>query len=178
MDRRIKRTRNAVFNAVLELIIEKDTCKITVLELCKKADINKSTFYLHYKSMDDCVQSCLQMIMDEVVEFSKRINYNDIRNNPEKGVAIFLDDIEKRLDFLTKLKSSHNCANAIRMLKENLVNRIAKSNGFTIENNYYEISMITFGVAGCIDAVMGPLPVFKKDELLKVICSMIQAHSN
>ena len=44
MDRRIKRTRTAVFNAVLDLMVEKDTSKITVLELCKRADINKSTF--------------------------------------------------------------------------------------------------------------------------------------
>lgn len=49
MDRRIRRTRTAVFNAVLDLMVEKDTSKITVLELCKRADINKSTFYLHYK---------------------------------------------------------------------------------------------------------------------------------
>ena len=63
MDRRIKRTRTAVFNAVLDLMVEKDTSKITVLELCKRADINKSTFYLHYKSMDDCLQNCFQIIM-------------------------------------------------------------------------------------------------------------------
>ena len=61
MDRRIKRTRTAVFNAVLDLMVEKDTSKITVLEPCKRADINKSTFYLHYKSMDDCLQNCFQI---------------------------------------------------------------------------------------------------------------------
>lgn len=176
MDRRIKRTRNAVFNAVLDLMVEKDTSKITVLELCKKADINKSTFYLHYKSMDDCLHSCFQTVMDELLEFSKCVNYYDIRLNPEKAVAFFLDNVEKRLDFLTKLKSSNNGPSAIRMLKENLVKYIAESNGFTIENNYYEISMITFAVAGCIDAVVEPLPVFKKDELSKVICSMLQSH--
>ena len=44
MDRRIKRTRTAVFNAVLDLMVEKDTSKITVLELCKRADINKAHF--------------------------------------------------------------------------------------------------------------------------------------
>ena len=51
MDRRVKRTKAAVFNAMIALMIEKETDKITVLELCKKADINKSTFYLHFKSM-------------------------------------------------------------------------------------------------------------------------------
>ena len=46
MDRRIKRTRTAVFNAVLDLMVEKDTSKITVLELCKRADINLSLIHI------------------------------------------------------------------------------------------------------------------------------------
>ena len=71
MDRRIRRTRTAVFNAVLDLMVEKDTSKITVLELCKRADINKSTFYLHYKSMEDCLQSCFQIIMNGIIDISK-----------------------------------------------------------------------------------------------------------
>ncbi|MCH5321175.1 MAG: TetR/AcrR family transcriptional regulator [Eubacterium sp.] len=178
MDRRIKRTRNAVFNAVLDLMLEKDTNKITVLELCKKADINKSTFYLHYKSMDDCLHSCFQTIMDEILEFSKCVNYNDIRLNPEKSVAFLLDEVEKKIDYLSKFKSSSNCAFAVKLLKQNLVKYIAENNGFTIENNYYEVSMITFAVSGCIDVVIEPLPLFKKEELSKVICSMLQSHSN
>lgn len=177
MDRRIKRTRNAVFNAMLDLMVEKDTSKITVLELCKKADINKSTFYLHYKSLDDCLHSCFQTVMDEIVELSKRINYDDIRLNPENSVAFLLDEVEEKIDYLSKFKSSSNCAGAAKILKESLVKHIAENNGFTIENNYYEISMITFAVAGCIDVIIEPLPVFNKDELSKVICSMLQSNS-
>ena len=158
MDRRIKRTRTAVFNAVLDLMVEKDTSKITVLELCKRADINKSTFYLHYKSMDDCLQNCFQIIMNGIINISKKIDYNEIKHNP-----------------LSKFKSSSICAPAIKMLKENLVASISQSNGFTIEDNYFEVSTITFGVAGCIDALIEPLPVFNKEELGKVIVAMLQS---
>ena len=80
MDRRIRRTRTAVFNAVLDLMVEKDTSKITVLELCKRADINKSTFYLHYKSMEDCLQSCFQIIMNGIIDISKKIKYDEIKH--------------------------------------------------------------------------------------------------
>ena len=160
MDRRIKRTRTAVFNAVLDLMVEKDTSKITVLELCKRADINKSTFYLHYKSMDDCLQNCFQIIMNGIINISKKIDYNEIKHN---------------IEYLSKFKSSSICAPAIKMLKENLVASISQSNGFTIEDNYFEVSTITFGVAGCIDALIEPLPVFNKEELGKVIVSMLKS---
>ena len=76
MDRRIKRTRTAVFNAILDLMVEKEARKITVMELCKRADINKSTFYLHYESIDDCLQSCFQIVMDGIVNVSKYIIYD------------------------------------------------------------------------------------------------------
>lgn len=44
MDRRIKRTRTAVFNAVLDLMVEKDTSKITVLELASVRILIKAHF--------------------------------------------------------------------------------------------------------------------------------------
>lgn len=175
MDRRIKRTRSAVFNAVLDLMVEKETSKITVLELCKRADINKSTFYLHYKSMDDCLQSCFETIMNGVVEVSKRINYNDIKYNPAPAVERLLDEVEKNIDYLYKFKASNICGPAIKVLKENLVSAICDNNGFTVEDNYFEVSTITFAVAGCIDALIEPLPVFKKEELGKAICAMLKS---
>ena len=120
MDRRIRRTRTAVFNAVLDLMVEKDTSKITVLELCKRADINKSTFYLHYKSMEDCLQSCFQIIMNGIIDISKKIKYDEIKHNPQIAVDKLLDEVERNIDYLSKFKSSSICAPAIKMLKENL----------------------------------------------------------
>ena len=163
MDRRIRRTRTAVFNAVLDLMVEKDTSKITVLELCKRADINKSTFYLHYKSMEDCLQNCFQIIMNGIIDISKKIKY---------------DEVERNIDYLSKFKSSSICAPAIKMLKENLVSSISQSNGFNIEDNYFEVSTITFAVAGCIDALIEPLPVFNKEELGRAIVSMLKSSKN
>ena len=169
MDRRIRRTRTAVFNAVLDLMVEKDTSKITVLELCKRADINKSTFYLHYKSMEDCLQNCFQIIMNGIIDISK---------NHENRHSFLVFVSWRNIDYLSKFKSSSICAPAIKMLKENLVSSISQSNGFNIEDNYFEVSTITFAVAGCIDALIEPLPVFNKEELGRAIVSMLKSSKN
>ncbi|MCM1285812.1 MAG: TetR/AcrR family transcriptional regulator [Acetobacter sp.] len=174
MDRRIKRTRTAIFNAVLELIVEKEANRITVLELCNKADINKSTFYLHYKSMDDCLQACFQIIMDGVIELSKHISYYDIASDPKPTIDILLNEIEKSLEYLKKFKSSNICGPSLKVLKENLVACIAENSGFTTEENYCEIANIAYTVAGFIDAVMYQLPNYNKPLLSKVTCSMIK----
>lgn len=174
MDRRIKRTRTAIFNAVMEMIVEKDANKITVLELCKRADINKSTFYLHYKSLDDCLQSCFKMITDGIFEISKHINYYEIASNPKPAIDLMLNEVEKSLDYLNKFKNSSICGPSIKMLKEKLVSCITKNSGFTTEENYYEIANISYTVGGATDAVMYQLPEFNKEILSKTICSMIK----
>ena len=48
MDIRIQKTETAIKNAFMELRSQKPIEKITVKELCQKAQINKSTFYTHY----------------------------------------------------------------------------------------------------------------------------------
>ena len=51
-DRRSLRTRNALRNALLELIIERGWDDISVQDLCDRANIGRSTFYTHYTNKD------------------------------------------------------------------------------------------------------------------------------
>ena len=53
MDIRIEKTKTAIHNTFLELRSRKPLEKITIKELCEKAQINKSTFYSHYKDIYD-----------------------------------------------------------------------------------------------------------------------------
>ena len=108
----------------------------------------------------------------------EKIKYDEIKHNPQIAVDKLLDEVERNIDYLSKFKSSSICAPAIKMLKENLVSSISQSNGFNIEDNYFEVSTITFAVAGCIDALIEPLPVFNKEELGRAIVSMLKSSKN
>lgn len=173
MDKRIQRTKTAVFGAVLELLVEKQADKITVLELCKKAEINKSTFYLHYKSLEDCLKKCFDAIMNGVVEISKQVKYDEIKQNPKPFVEHYLTELEKNSEYLTRFKESEICGQSLKILHDKLVESIAVNNGFTMENNYYEIANISFGVAGILAASITMLPNIDKPQLSKTICTML-----
>ena len=47
-DRRTRYTRQTIKDTFLELLTQKSFTKITVTEICKNAEINRGTFYLHY----------------------------------------------------------------------------------------------------------------------------------
>ena len=52
-DRRALRTRKALADALSELLTQKQLHKITVAEICEKADLNRGTLYRHYLDVYD-----------------------------------------------------------------------------------------------------------------------------
>ena len=52
MDRRQRKTREAIFTAFIELLSKKDFAQITVGEIINQADIGRATFYSHFETKD------------------------------------------------------------------------------------------------------------------------------
>lgn len=48
LDGRIKYTKMVIRNSFISLLKEKPLAKISVTEICRRADINRATFYAHY----------------------------------------------------------------------------------------------------------------------------------
>jgi AcrR family transcriptional regulator len=55
-DRRVRRTRKALRDALLALMSEKGYEAITVQDIIHRADVGRSTFYTHYTDKDDLLQ--------------------------------------------------------------------------------------------------------------------------
>ena len=55
-------TASLMDEALLLLLEQKDYDTITVKEVCQKAGVNRSTFYLHYESMNDLLEETVGMI--------------------------------------------------------------------------------------------------------------------
>jgi len=55
-------TASLMDEALLSLLEKKDYPFISVKEIAKKAGVNRTTFYLHYQSMDDLLQETTEML--------------------------------------------------------------------------------------------------------------------
>ena len=53
--------------AFLKLLEEKDFAYITVKEICEKAGVNRSTFYLHYETVSDLLAESARYIIDKLI---------------------------------------------------------------------------------------------------------------
>ncbi len=57
MDRRQRKTRDAIYRAFTELLVHKPYNSITVQEIIDRADIGRSTFYSHFETKDELLRS-------------------------------------------------------------------------------------------------------------------------
>ncbi|MDO5110969.1 MAG: TetR/AcrR family transcriptional regulator [Clostridia bacterium] len=60
MDQRIKASEEAMKGALIRLLQKKEPARITVVELCREAGVNRSTFYDRYGYMDGLVLAVLR----------------------------------------------------------------------------------------------------------------------
>ena len=81
MDRRIINTKKKLTNTLLVLIAKKRINDITVLELCKEANINRTTFYKYYKDIEDLIFKIEESLLTDLEKYKilslcKRRNYS------------------------------------------------------------------------------------------------------
>lgn len=90
MDRRVRRTRNLLGNALLELIQEKKFEQITIQDISDRADLNRATFYLHYGNKEELLADSLESYFDTLVEQITPLTLEKpIWDNPEVDEMVF-----------------------------------------------------------------------------------------
>jgi len=66
-DRRTIYTINIIKDSFLELIEQQPYMQITVAQLCRTAEITRSTFYLHFDNLTDVLNS----VLDDALLFNQ-----------------------------------------------------------------------------------------------------------
>jgi AcrR family transcriptional regulator len=67
LDRRVRRSRRQLANALLALVVEKGYDAITIQEIADRADLNRATFYLHFNGKEELLIAALRERFDELV---------------------------------------------------------------------------------------------------------------
>lgn len=57
--------------AFLALLDEKDFAYITVKEICKRAGVSRSTFYLHYETISDLLSESMEYVNEQFLSYMK-----------------------------------------------------------------------------------------------------------
>lgn len=81
-DRRTEKTKNSIIEAFYKLLQADEVTTITVSKLCRTANINRGTFYLHYQDIYELMDILSEDYIDELktilLDAKKREDYESL----------------------------------------------------------------------------------------------------
>lgn len=108
-DRRVQRTKRLLQGALVELIKEKGYDNLTVQDITDRADVGRTTFYLHYQSKEDLL---LEHHANLQVHFSLSVlNYQQLMGD---------EALPEMVEFLEVMAQNRPMYLAIRAAKESV----------------------------------------------------------
>ena len=76
MDRRQRRTREAIFHAFTQLLAQKDYNQITVGEIIEAADVGRATFYSHFETKDFLLKAFCEELFCHIFDTDEKGEHN------------------------------------------------------------------------------------------------------
>ena len=130
MDRRQKKTREAIFKAFTELLSNKHYNQITVGEIIERADIGRATFYAHFETKDYLLKElCEELfchIFDSAEEGGEKHKHIFECDAPDSVFLHLLQHLQKNDNNILELLACENNEMFLRYFKEDLQKLIRK----------------------------------------------------
>ena len=180
-NRKVKYTNRVIRDSLFELLRKKKIEAITVKELCSLADINRSTFYNHYRDIFELVEKLEDEIVHDIMQDISVENISKV-NQEQFFKTIFgkiLKSEEKyRLLFLNK--------ESIRAI-DNMFDRIFKYSNQILKDEDNELTeniikhVYAFTSRGCAQLVISWFEngmIESPDEMSKLMSDLLNGKYN
>ena len=163
MDRRIIKTKKALIKAFIDLRKEDGNKIPLVKDLCERADVNKTTFYRHYKNIDGLILDACKVIVETIIGDGKFVSF--LITDPEKFLKI---NIERFDTYSADVKAVGSCSPEVffHVFQERTAREFRKITHRDIDDDVLQF------IAGGVARVVIELKRHK-EETLKKIARMI-----
>ena len=117
IDRRIRKTRRLLRECLTALLKEKKVQDITVREIADMADINRGTFYLHYKDVFDLMEQIENELLKELEDMLNHHQAQDLLSRPSLIFAELYPLVQDNADIVSILIGENGDLNFVNRLK-------------------------------------------------------------
>lgn len=154
-------TARRMDEALIALLGEKDFQYVTIKEICARADVNRSTFYLHYENIGDLLMETIEFINEKFSDSYAEKNFtidgksrDELYFINEKWFMLYLEFIRENKHIY---KAVHENSNAFGVEKafsnffRNIYSPILSVYGVPEEKHEY---IMTFYRHGLVSVIM------------------------
>lgn len=157
-------TAKKMDEALISLLEEKAFEYITISELCKRARVNRSTFYLHYENMVDLLNETARFLLDGFKEYfgdKQKDIAGRIKENTLEELIFISDEYlrpyltyikENKIVFSTILTHSDSFGfnEIFKRLYENIFNPILERYNYPIADRQYAMMFYLNGITAIV----------------------------
>ena len=175
VDVRIQKTKERLSASLLSLLKEKSIESISICEICKKAGVNRNTFYAHYNEPADILKEIEDDLLAKIWQPLAQINSDVSRTRDfvHSILATIMDNREICSIILSRRSSRHFIDQIIDALHDSIINTsISKGlSGMEAEISYhYSVA----GALGVIDYWVRDGYRISVSKLTDIMCSLLE----
>lgn len=177
------RSRRLIRQAFHDLLKEKPFEKITVTDIVKRADINRSTFYAHYPDVRGLVEEILNDVVDRSLQLARDTNYTKIFENPEPFLKGLMEIGMENMDIYNLLGNSDFALRQMESIKtvflEKAVEAVEIPEHIRLSNTYkIQINFFIGGILNTFQQWMQGNLDCTVEEIMEMLADLIRNSSD
>ena len=183
-DRRVRKSKEALKNSLIELMREKPVNNITVKELVTRADLNRSTFYNYYSDIPDMLSKLEDELYNEFLytleaHIPKKEKVVDVSKDAHKFIEDMCSVIKNNYEFCKCIFSKNGDLNFLfkleEMIENNLKNQLREIFDGKIDHLTYVYSFFKSGYIGILKEWMKGGCVESSEEIANITYDLIKS---
>ena len=178
--------------ALISLLEEKSFEYITVSEICKRAEVNRSTFYLHYENTVDLLDETARFLLDDFMSYFN-IDVKNITNRIKESSLDELNFISNEYlqPYLTYIKDNKSVFSTVLLhsvsfgfndifqrLYENIFNPILERYNYPTADRKYAMMFYLNGITVIVIEWLKDGCEKTIEEVSQIICGCIFGRQN
>lgn len=168
-DKRIRRTKKLIRQALTTLMQKKEFQSITVTDIVREADINRGTFYAHYRDVYDLREKIESEMISDFKSMIDGFRPNTVDTSLRPVLVRALDYLEENSDVVTTLMRVSGEEGFGRKLIEIIEEcRLATVSGPSLEDSYIG-RFVSTGLVGLLEKWVKEEAPLTKDEMIHLM---------
>ena len=156
IDRRIRKTKSLLRKSLAKLMQFKSIKEITIKELVDEADINRSTFYLHYTDIYHMLESIESEMLNEILNVINSHSIGNLNEDTFPFIADIFSILSDNKEICCALLGPNGDINFVHKIEsiiaENSLASIAPMFPSSIDDLKYSYAFCLSGCVGLIKA--------------------------
>ncbi len=179
MDIRIIKTKRAIYNAIAQLLAEKDLDDISIRELTDLAEINRKTFYNYYSDLNALIDEIENEISEVFGQMIEGLDLGACLSDPRIIYDRIKDTISKREEFygnLFRIEKNRGLVRKISdLLKERTRNALLEETGRPAEEVEVVADFIISGMMNVYQHWFSSKKEITLDQLSETVALLVSA---